>query len=183
VDADLQSALRGYLHPAERLRWSGRPAQGLQFSARDIFLVPFSLFWGTFAIAWEVAVVASGAPALFTLFGVPFMLIGVYLIAGRFVLDAWVRGRTVYGVTDQRAILLRRLRGERLLTAPLTDPVRMQVGPGGRGTIEIGQQFPLFWRGRGWGAWTPSLDDRVRFIGIDDAKSVYRLLAPEAAAA
>ncbi len=37
----LASPVTHYLAPGERLLWSGRPAQGLLFTAKDLLLVPF----------------------------------------------------------------------------------------------------------------------------------------------
>ncbi len=59
MDADLIS---GRLLGGERVAWSGRPVQGILFTARDIFLIPFSLIWCGFAVFWEASVLAmSGA--------------------------------------------------------------------------------------------------------------------------
>ena len=80
-NADIQS----YFLPREKLLWLGRPKQGLMFSKKDLLQVPFSLMWGGFAIFWEsMAVRQVNAPFFFKLWGIPFVLIGLYLIIGRF---------------------------------------------------------------------------------------------------
>jgi hypothetical protein len=44
---------------------------------------------------------------LFRLWGIPFLCVAVYLIAGRFFVDAWLRSRTSYYVTDRAAYIVR----------------------------------------------------------------------------
>jgi len=65
-------------------------------------MIPFSLFWGGFAIFWEAG--ARGhwrntprshpAPFFFLLWGIPFILIGQYMICGHFAYEAWLKRRT-----------------------------------------------------------------------------------------
>jgi len=106
----LDDDLRSRLMPGERILWSGRPRQGLLLTGRDIFLVPFSLIFCGGTIVWEAAVLGllnragahSHAPLFFALWGVPFVLLGLYLVFGRFITDASIRRRTIYGVTDKR---------------------------------------------------------------------------------
>jgi len=177
---DLDSALRGYLQTGERLKWTGAPAQGFRTSPQDLFMIPFSLLWGGFAIYWESSVLSSGAPGFFDLWGIPFVAVGLYMIFGRFIVDAWVRSRTIYGVTDRRALLLRRAFGETLNAVPLDQNVRLRAEANGVGSIEFGQPTSMFSGNRNSGFWTPALAPGVRFIGIDNVRDVYRLVSPGA---
>ena len=101
----IEQVLTPELGRSERLLWSGMPQQGLRLRPADFFMVPFSLLWGGFAVFWEYSAVSNGAPWFFTLWGVPFVLIGIYIIIGRFFVDSYQRSRTFYGVTDQRVII------------------------------------------------------------------------------
>jgi hypothetical protein len=160
----------------ERILWSGRPAQGLRFTGRDVFLVPFSLFWGGFAVFWEVSAVTQPKSDVFlSLWGIPFVLIGLYFIAGRFLVDAWIRAGMFYAVTNKRVLISRSwpfgkftaLSLDRLPDANLSE------SSGGRGTIRFGEAGPM-WGGRNnMSSLTPSLDPTPQFIGIDNARSVF----------
>ncbi|MHA7278241.1 hypothetical protein ACX80H_00620 [Arthrobacter sp. MDT2-2] len=102
---DEWSRLQPALRPGEQLRWAGRPDPKVRFTPADAYLVPFSLMWGGFAIFWEVQVLTSDQPAFFALWGVPFVLFGLYFIFGRFIYKARQKSRTVYGLTDTQAIV------------------------------------------------------------------------------
>jgi hypothetical protein len=57
----------------ERLLWSGMPRQGLMLRPTDALFIPFSLFWGGFAVFWESSAIIHHAPPLFVVWGIPFL--------------------------------------------------------------------------------------------------------------
>lgn len=60
----------------ERVLWVGNPTRQLVvFRGSDVFVIPFTLIWGGFALIWNLDVWVSGAPLLFRLWGLPFLLI------------------------------------------------------------------------------------------------------------
>jgi hypothetical protein len=161
----------------EEILWSGRPAQGVMFYTRDWLLVPFSLMFGGFAVFWEAIVVRSGAPGFFPLWGMMFLLAGLYFIAGRFAVDAWARGKTRYVVTNRRILILRSGPFAKLTSLGLDrlPDIQLSEDADRRGTIRFGRSMPLW----GWGSfvmWTPALDPTPQFIAIDDAESVFDLV-------
>jgi hypothetical protein len=89
--------------------WAGTPNPSIIFHSDDWYIIPFSLLWGGVAISWEAAVsgysgnVYGGTPSMFIeLWGIPFILIGQYMIWGRFFYDAWLKPRSFYAITNRR---------------------------------------------------------------------------------
>ncbi|NTF42371.1 PH domain-containing protein [Rhizobium rhizogenes] len=172
--------IQNYFLPGEKLLWLGRPKQGLMFSKRDVLQVPFSLLWGGFAIFWEImAVRQANAPLFFRLWGVPFILIGLYLIVGRFALDAFVRARTQYAVSDQRIIVLREGWFSKLLTMSLDRLPALDLDQkgDGTGTISFGSDAQAgYGRRNGLSAWTPALSDVPQFLGIREVRDTFNII-------
>jgi hypothetical protein len=136
---DARAQLEPYLLDGESLLWWGRPDPTKHLGRNDIFLVPFSLLWGGFAIFWEIGVLASGAPAYFGLFGLVFVAIGLYMIFGRFIVKARRKLRTAYGLTDQR-VLVAVGSGALSDTQVARQPIDQRVSRNGRHmTVVIGR--------------------------------------------
>jgi hypothetical protein len=149
VIPDSEDLVSRELAPNERLLWSGGPETGIRLRPADALMIPFSLFWGGFAFFWEYSVVhipstakkAVGPPALFmTLWGIPFVLVGLYLIIGRFFADAYLRARTRYAVTDQRVLIVTNLWNRQVKSISLRtlSEVSLRERADGSGSITFG---------------------------------------------
>jgi hypothetical protein len=189
--AALQKDLRDALQPVERVLWSGFPRQGLLFRPADIFLIPFSLLWGGFAIFWEIGVI-FGEPdtpdrfdpwdKFFVLWGIPFVLIGLYLIFGRFIEDMARRARTIYAVTDRRAILLTNFLGHNVRSLHLQglSDINLSKKPDGLGTIVFGPANISSEWARGWPGARGNISPA--FEGIARAQDVLKIIRDAQAA-
>jgi hypothetical protein len=171
-----EDELAGALLLGENLLWTGRPPQGFLFRRADALLIPFSLVWGGFAIFWEAGVIAAarntedGSGTFFPVFGIPFVLIGLYLIFGRFIFDSIRRAQMTYGLTTQRVLIsesfpARRTQSLFLNALPMLDLTEYQDGSG---TITFSQPprgyGRMSWNGPGVG---------LCFERIPNAKSVF----------
>ena len=108
--------------------------------------------------------------------GIPFVLAGLYITAGRFFLDAYARRNMAYAITDRRVLIIRAkpfAKTVALNLASLPD-VGLSEERGVRGTIQFGA--PSLLVGRGWGSWTPAFDSTPRFIGVENGQAVFMQL-------
>ncbi len=174
-------SIQDCLLSGERVVWSGQPIQGVRLFPRDLFLVPFSLIWGGFAIFWESSVLAQGAPPIFLLFGSVFAVAGLFMILGRFFIDARIRANTDYAVTDRRALIVRSGFFSNLQSVDLDTLGESSLDPrdDGRGTITFGggsgpSLFNRSWDQ--WRIWVPALDPRPQFLAVEDAKHLYTII-------
>ena len=180
-----QSDFNDRLLPGERILWTGRPGQGLMLTRNDMFLIPLSLMWFGFTVFWtyEVTLGESAAPLFAQIWGGMFMLIGLHFVAGRFVVDAWVRRRIQYAVTDQRVLVNRSPPFGKFSAVSLAHLPEAQLNERSdrRGTIRFGPEMALFGRRQGLGTWSPALDATPQFLLIDDARRVFDIVQRAAA--
>jgi hypothetical protein len=137
MDVDY-SRIQAALVPGERVIWWGRPDPTVNFGAKDLYLIPFSLLWGGFAIFWEYSVVTKAPSSLGVLWGIPFVAIGLFMIVGRFFYKRYAKRRTLYALTESRAVVVR---GSSTTEVPLRD-LRIMTMPSRNGrhlSVRFGQ--------------------------------------------
>lgn len=174
------------LFAGERIVWTGKPKQGLALSGRDALLIPFSLLWGGFAIfwnvsVWQIPVTGQGPDWFFRLWGLPFLVIGLYVMAGRFWHDAMLRKRLTYGVTNQRVIVARGASKINSLDIHRLPRLELSEHRDGTGTIDF--EGNAMFSGRsmsGFGIWVPALADGAQFFRIANPRGVYEIVRDQA---
>lgn len=140
--------------------------------------------WGGFAIFWEFMALtaASKAPGpagiIFPLFGLPFVLVGLYLIFGRFIVDARIRARTYYGITNDRIIIVSGLFSQEIKSLPLNkvEDVSLSQHSDGTGTITLGSTpYPYhFSGGSSWPGARRYAPPSLEFVS--DAREAFDLI-------
>lgn len=170
--------IRKHLGPNEKILWAGQPKQGIMLRVSDIFLIPFGCLWGGFAFVWEYNVLMHMGPSFFALFGVPFVVIGAYLIVGRFFVEAVQRKQTYYGITTERIIIVSGIFQQKINTLALRSlsDVSLTESRNQTGSISFGDSFHFAsWFGSM--AW-PGMNDLMgpRLDAIRHPRQVYRII-------
>lgn len=136
---------QGDLNNKETILWSGQPKRGIVFTAKDIFLIPFSLIWCGFAIFWIIMALNIGAPFYFTMFGIPFVILGLILVFGRFIIDAKQRAHTFYGLTNERIIIKSGVykKSVKSINISTISDIEYTEKSDGSGTLYLGPKTPI----------------------------------------
>jgi hypothetical protein len=130
------------LDRGERVIWSGRPRQGLMLRGMDAFAIPFALLWTSVPLIAALAALVSPKGDRFALLPtIPFVLIGLYLLVGRFFVDAAQRRHTFYALTDERILIVSGIwsRDTRSLSLRMLEQVDLSARTSGWGTIKFGR--------------------------------------------
>ncbi|MBV8081983.1 MAG: PH domain-containing protein [Candidatus Eremiobacteraeota bacterium] len=162
------------LDPDEKLLWAGQPRSGVLFQPYDWFTIPFALVWTGFVFTFEISAIRGGAPLFFVIWGIPFVVVGLYNLIGRFVYDASLRSRTFYAVTNRAAIIVTTLFGRkvRILGLSTMTDLTLDEKDDGWGTIYFGSAPPQW-------TWFQSSFSRPQvpcFAMIRDARQVYNTI-------
>jgi hypothetical protein len=172
MDFDIQMEMQKILQSGEQLLWWGRPARGIKFRTADLFAIPFGLFFLGFSLFWENAATSSvKSPSFMTIWGLPFIAVGLYMSFGRFIFEAWWRSRQTYGLTDRRLIVKRNQRVSSSSLKSLPD-LRLDTNSGGLSTINFGQPNNNNYRSNNISNLTPSFSG-TSFEFLENGNAVY----------
>ena len=166
------------LAPDEKLLWSGRPAQGFRLHAGDAMAIPYSILWLGFAVYWTVTVANMGAALPSLLVGVGFAVVGLYLLIGRFCLDAVRRSNTLYAVTSERVIIISGIatQSTKSLSIDTLSNVSLTEHANGTGTIYFGSVPNWFWWQRSitWPGYASAMVPSFELI--ENPRTVFQMI-------
>ena len=97
------SAIDGLLDENEKVLWRSKPVKKA-FILPGLASIPFGFIFLAFSIFWMWGAVSTGAPGFFTLFGLPFVLIGLGLTFGPSLWQFLRFRNTEYVITNKRII-------------------------------------------------------------------------------
>ncbi|KNY26494.1 hypothetical protein [Pseudobacteroides cellulosolvens] len=165
-----QRLINGELNVGERVIWADKPVLGsLFFKSFAIYL--FAIPWTTFSLFWMYG--ASKGSFIFSLFGVPFVLIGLYMLCTPFI-NKNAEKRTIYIVTNQRAIIYkygRKIKVKSFFPNQVANIERYQ-NKNGTGNIIFSSEVIYNSDGE-------RSTNQVGFIGIKDVKKVEDIINRE----
>jgi hypothetical protein len=124
-------AISRRLTRGERLIWWDRPDRA-GFAKRELnFGTSFGVFFCLFAVFWMTQ--ASKAPGPFFLFGLPFVLIGIWMVTTP-LRAYWNASRMAFALTDRRALIVS---GANVTARPLEHVsfVETESAADGRGNV------------------------------------------------
>lgn len=170
----------------ESAHWAGMPNPKVIFHSDDWAAIPFTLLWTGFFVFWEASALGywgtasrtGGADLFMSLWGIPFLVIGNYLVWGRFLMDAWLKKRTYYAVTNRRVLILQEGWNRKTNWMYLEAIPSIEREGATTGTLWFGKKYPVL-AGRGQKTRSMSrfeVSDIPVFADIDDVDGVQRLV-------
>lgn len=103
---DPQQHARDHLRPGEHLYWAGTSDPHRLLTGRDAYLIPFSLVWCGFVVFGATSVLREGSPGPEAVILPIFLVVGLHMLFGRFLVKLHRKRTTVYAVTDRRALVI-----------------------------------------------------------------------------
>jgi hypothetical protein len=96
--------LESYLGPGEQVLWHGKPERG-PFVFRTWPLSVFGLLLVTSVTLFLIVVLTTEAPDSLAFYAIPFVLAGLYMAVGHFLVTAYEWSHTEYMVTGTRLLI------------------------------------------------------------------------------
>lgn len=182
-DWSIRQKFQNELLQDEQIEWCGQSNPNILFTKSDMYLIPFSLLWGGFVILWNYMVNFVAGPSghldlVARLFGLPFLVVGLYFIFGRFIYKKWRKKNTYYAVTNKRVLCLTNTFNANLESRYIKDlpVVRKSINASGIGTVIFGEGSAMYGN-TGMEALCIRRElNALAFYDIHDAGSVYDLV-------
>jgi hypothetical protein len=174
-NSEIYKTVSQELESGEKLVWSGKPDPVREMSA-GFALWLFAIPWTAFALFWMWGASGISRPSsqstenfIFSLFGLPFVLIGFAMLSA----PIWIYSkskRTVYAITDKRVLIIEKGKSRTVYSygSQNLGSIKRTERADGSGNLTFAQK-PYESDGR-----TYAVD--ISFVGIPQVRSVETLL-------
>jgi Bacterial PH domain len=136
-----QQIIKSQISSNEQICWVGRPKQGFFFRPSDAWGIPFTLLYFGFLAFLSFHFWSSGSDLFLKLFGIIFIIFGLYFLIGRFFVDLLQRKKTFYGITNERIVIVCGVFSQETKYIDLEGLTETSIeeNPNGYGTITFGR--------------------------------------------
>lgn len=182
LSPDLRRTLDAALASGERVRWAAQPRASGMWAGFGIYV--FAIPWTAFALFWESmalipffaanastsSLMKYGFGIVFPLFGVPFIVAGLWMLS--LPIRAMLRSRhTVHAITDRRLLTIVGGADETVKSALIDriGPIERKSGRDGWGWVRIQTHSRVDSEG-------DRITEQIEWLGIPQAARVEQLI-------
>lgn len=166
--------IKKYLEGDEILIWAGQPQKGIVFEISDVFKTMFIIVF--FAFTYFAIKLLAGISLIIAIpIGIVFITGGILLGIGRFIIDAELRKKTFYGLTNKRIIINSSITHKKIQAVYFSSKPKIEFLPNHNGvsTIDIGITEPTGARGIGL-KWIPNVKGYTYLYRIAEGEQVHQ---------
>jgi hypothetical protein len=174
MDNIASNHIKQYLETDEVLIWAGQPKKGIVFEIADIFKTIFILAFFAFTY-FAIKLLADISLLIAIPIGIIFFSGGILLGFRRFIIDAELRKKTFYGLTNKRIIINSNIAHKKIQSVYFNSKPKIEFLPNldDTSTIDVGIKEPTG-STRGGFKWMPNVKGYTYLYRLSDGEVVHR---------
>lgn len=163
----------GILDPDENILWQGRPVPGFTLTPMSIVKLLSGAIFAGFALFWIIMAstsISGGLGWFFGVFGLPFLFIGLGIMASGTIWPPYRQKHTWYSLTHKRAFIATDLPlvGRQLKSYPMREDDLLELVDGPLQSVYFTSETATS-EGRDYAV-------KIGFERLTDGREVYRML-------
>ncbi len=181
-----RSSIKDYILADERLLWTGKPVKEIRLLPSEKIIMVFGAFWTAFSAFWIAMAYAGTAEMegdaimanIFPLFGIPFLLVGLYLMIISPIRAKRKRKNVEYALTDKRVLIFYNNKIQSLQAFKYNEIQNISFGcdADGVGIVTFLSAFATMIGGNGLNVKSRRTAGTLYgFYNIDNVKKVYKI--------
>ena len=106
ISSELLTEISPYIGQNEKILWCDKPVKNFIIAGAEIFNVLFGAFWLAFSIFWLIMTLVDKNSGALPYFSIPFILLGLWLVLFKHLVQAVKRKKIIYVVTNKRVLVV-----------------------------------------------------------------------------